>query len=186
VKLPLVAFCASLLPLTVAAADDPFAPLATEARPRETRWQTDFTGSVELGVNYVTDDNFMFGRYNGNYQEGAAVYGNVDWRWVTDAGRWDLQATDLGTDVGFARIQWDRENLSFYFELEGTRQVNNDSGRTPFRGDDDLTLPADWISSNVTSGFTNLNSALHGVDQKLERDRYRFGLSSQLGKAWKL
>jgi hypothetical protein len=186
VKRPLIIFCASVLPLTSVAADDPFAPLAAEARPLTTRWQTDYIGTVELGVDYVTDDNFMFGRYNARDEDEAKVYGNIDWRWITSGGRWDLQADQLGTDVGFARIQWDRENLSFFFELEGTRQVSNDSGRTPFRGDDNLTLPADWVSSNVTSGFTNLDSALHGVDQVLERDRYTFGLSSQLSSAWTL
>lgn len=185
-KRSLALFCALVLPLAAAAAEDPFAPLAAEARPLETRWQTDYIGTVELGVDYVGDDNFMFGRYNGRDEDEAKVYGNIDWRWITSSGRWDLQADQLGTDVGFARVQWDRKNLSVYFELEGTRQVSNDSGRTPFRGDDNLSLPGDWISSNVTSGFSNLDSALHGVDLELERDRYTFGLSSQLGSAWKL
>ena len=154
-KRSLIAFCVTALPLLSVAADDPFAPLAEEARPLQTRWQTDYIGTQELGVDYVTDDNFMFGRYNGRYKDEAQVFGNVDWRWVTSSGRWDIQGTDIGTDVPFARIQWDRDKLSIYFELEGSKQISNDSGRTPFFGDDTLLLPTDWISSNITSGFTN-------------------------------
>jgi MtrB/PioB family decaheme-associated outer membrane protein len=185
-KRPLIAFCVTALPLLSAAAEDPFAALAEEARPLQTRWQTDYIGTLELGVDYVTDDNFMFGRYNGNDEDEAQIYGNVDWRWATSYGNWDIQGTDIGTDIPFARIQWDRNNLSIYFELEGTKQISNDSGRTPFSGDDNLLLPTDWLSSNVTSGFTNLDSALHGVDQELERDRYTLGLSTQINSAWKL
>ena len=120
---PLVAFCVVALPLAGVAADDP--------------------GVVELGVDYTSEDNFMFGRYNGRSENKARIFGNVDWRWAGDSGRWDIQGTDLGTDVPFARIQWDQDTLSVFFEFEGTSQVSNDSGRTPFRGSDTLLLPAD-------------------------------------------
>lgn len=185
-KRQLVAFCAIALPLVGVAAEDLFAPLAEESRPLQTRWQTDYIGSVELGVDYSSDDAFMFGRYNGRNKNEARIFGNVDWRGAGDSGRWDIQASELGTDVPFARIQWNQDALSVFFEFEGTSQINNDSGRTPFRGSDTLLLPADWVASNVSSGFINLDSALHGVEQQLERDRYALGISTQLSPAWTL
>jgi MtrB/PioB family decaheme-associated outer membrane protein len=157
-----------------------------DKRPLATRWQTDYVGAVELGVDYVTDDNFMFGRYNGRYKDEAKIFGNVDWRWANSSGRWDLQGTDIGTDVPFARIEWDRDKLNVFFEIESSYQVSNDSGRSPFRGDDNLTLPVDWEASNVTSGFTTLYDSMRGVDQELDRDRYSFGIAAQLTDAWKL
>ena len=103
-----------------------------DKRPLDTRWQVDYSGSAELGVEYPSDDNFMFGRYNGNDEEGAAVFGNFDWLADTGAATWDLQGSEIGTDVPYARIAWDRGDFDVYFELESSYQVSNDSGRSPF------------------------------------------------------
>ena len=51
--------CSALCSLSLlASAEDPFAPLNTETRPLATRWQTDYSGFVELGAGYISDDNF--------------------------------------------------------------------------------------------------------------------------------
>lgn len=161
----------------------PAAIAKEDKRPLTTRWQTDYTGHVEIGVGYPDDDNFMFGRYNDNSEDEATVYGNLDWMLNTDNGRWDFQAADLGTEIPYARVQWDRENLSLFFEMESTLQVSNNTGRSPFRGDDNL-LPSDWVSSNVTSGFTALDGNTRAIDQELERDRYTLGVATKIGSAW--
>ncbi len=170
----------SLLPVLFAAS----AIAQEDPRPLETRWQVDYSGSAEIGVEYPSDDNFMFGRYNANESEGAAVFGNLDWLADTGAAVWDLQGQDIGTDVPYSRIEWDRGDLSVYFELESSYQVSNDSGRSPFRGSD-LRLPEDWVASNVTSGFTALEDNSRSIEQLLERDRYTIGMSRQFSAAWR-
>ena len=47
---------------------DPFEPLGAETRPLATRWQTDYSGALQLGLGYTSDDNFMFGQYNGLHE----------------------------------------------------------------------------------------------------------------------
>ena len=71
--------CSVLLCALPAYSQDPFAALTAETRPLSTRWQTDYRGAVQLGLGYVTDDNSMFGQYNGLYEEGATLIGNLQW-----------------------------------------------------------------------------------------------------------
>ena len=76
----------NLLPLpgtvrcALAQADDPFAALAEETRPLNTRWQTDYRGILDAGIGWVSEDNFMFGQYNGLYEQGAVLLADIDWR----------------------------------------------------------------------------------------------------------
>ena len=137
----------TLLPLVAAIAA---AQAAEDKRPLETRWLVDYSGSAELDVSYVTDDNFMYGRYNANNEEEAQVAGNLDWLWTTNSARWDLVATDIGSDIPYSRIQWDRGDFKVFFELESTFQVSNNTGRSPFRGSENR-LPDEWVASNVSA-----------------------------------
>ena len=183
----IIAANAILISGQVLAADtDPFAPLAAEARPLATRWQTDYSGSVEIGLGYVSDENFMFGQYNGLDEDEATLIGNIDWTGQTGNGLWTVSGSDLGLDTRSGRVEWSTEQLSVFIELDSMKQVRNDSGRTPFRGGDTLTLPQDWVSSNVTSGFTTLFDNMRDVDQELERDRYSLGVDWQFNEHWSL
>ena len=60
-------------------AQDPFEPLAAETRPLATRWQTDYSGALQLGLGYTSDDNFMFGQYNGLHEKGSTLIGHLQW-----------------------------------------------------------------------------------------------------------
>ncbi|MEP5763866.1 MAG: MtrB/PioB family decaheme-associated outer membrane protein [Halieaceae bacterium] len=173
-----VAACASILD-----APTSFAQKA-DSRPLATRWQLDYNGQVEVGVGYVTDDNFQFGKYNGLYEDEVTLIGNLDWSGSKGNSFWNLSGSDLGLDTREGRAEWRSDGWNLFFELDSQKQVGNDSGRTPFRGGETLSLPADWVSAQTTAGFTALDASLRGFDQELERDIYTLGGAYQLNSSW--
>lgn len=164
-----------------------YTPLGLENRPTlKTAWQADTTGIVQLGAGYTSDDNFMFGEYNGLNKEGANVIGNLQWQ---DFNRGDnyLQGyvSNIGLDTREGELTWGRTGkFSLTAGYDSQIQASNDSGRTPFTGGSQLTLPTDWVSGLSTSDWTNLNQSLHGFDQDLQRERVYLELESQLNEHW--
>ena len=59
------------LAASMASAQDRFAGLLEETRPLATRWQTDYRGSLELGLGISSADSFMAGQYNGLQDQGG-------------------------------------------------------------------------------------------------------------------
>jgi MtrB/PioB family decaheme-associated outer membrane protein len=171
----------------VQAQQDPFASLAQDTRPLATRWQVDYTNSAELGIAYVSDDNFMFGQYNGLSDDGAVLIGNLDWRGGGGGGVWQLNGQDLGLDTRNALGSWTlQDRLQVEFEFDSQQQVRNNSGRSPFRGGNVLGLPDDWVPANITGGFTALGDSLRDVDLELNRDLYRLASTFNVNDFWRL
>ena len=182
-RLPVMALCG--LPALAAAAEDPFAGLIEETRPLSTRWQVDYSSQVEVGAGYISDDNFMFGQYNGRHEEGAVFIGNLKWRGSKDSNYWEVTGSDLGLDTRSAGLRWGSAgkfelNLTYDSQL----QVRNNTGRTPYSGSSSLVLPADWVPSNITSGFATLDASLADVERELERDKYGLNLAAALSDNW--
>ncbi|MFV8819616.1 MtrB/PioB family decaheme-associated outer membrane protein [Haliea sp. E17] len=168
--------------------EDPFAALLAETRPLATRWQTDYRGTLQLGAGYTSADNFMFGQYNGLEQKGASLIGALQWKDYSNAdSHWDIRLQDLGLPTREGRVAWGiGERLKVTLELDSQQQVRNDSGATPFRGDNQLRLPDNWQSGLVTGDFAALQDSLHGFNRVLERDRYRLAVDSRLSQQWSL
>ncbi len=155
-------------------------------RPLATRWAVDYAGSAELGVGYVSDENFEFGEYNGLNQDGAVLIGNIDWTGSSDSSRWGFSANNLGLDTREGSGRWSNNRWEVFFEVDAQQQVRNNSGRTPFRGGDELGLPSDWVSGVTTADFANLDGSLRSFDPVIERDRYTLGLKAKLNEAWSI
>jgi MtrB/PioB family decaheme-associated outer membrane protein len=166
----------------------PYTPLALENRAANTRPQGDYAGAVQLGAGYTNDDNYMFGQYNGLKDDGATVIGNLQWQdFSTGDSYWQASLSDLGLDTREGQVTWgkpDRLRVSLGFDSQ--QQVRNDSGKTPFRGDDTQSLPANWDSGLTTSDFATLNSSLHSFDRELDRDRLSLGLDARLSDNWRM
>ena len=59
---------------------------------------------MELGIGYVSDDAYKFGRYNGLQEEGPFLIGNIDVEEFYEDGRfWNIHATNLGLDSRYLR-----------------------------------------------------------------------------------
>jgi MtrB/PioB family decaheme-associated outer membrane protein len=155
-----------------------------DSRPLDTRWQLNYSGELEIGAAYVSDENFEFGEYNGLDEDEVTLIGNINWSGSRDGSFWNLSGSDLGLDTREGLAQWRNQRWNISFEYDSQKQVGNNTGRTPFRGGDILNLPDDWVSANTTSGFTTLDSSLRGFDQELERDRYTLGLGAKLNDNW--
>ena len=167
---------------------DPFAALATESRPLATRWQSDYRGALQVGLGYTSDDNFMFGQYNGLQEEGATLIGNLQWNNFRNAdSSWQASVSDLGLDTREGELVWRmRDKLRISIALDSQQQAGNNSGSTPFRGSDTLVLPQDWVSGINTNHWSALDTSLRPVKRELERQRYSLGLEYQVNHQWRL
>lgn len=192
----LVASCVSLAAVgqTVAPAGaqaDPYSALTADTRPLASRWETDYSGYLEAGVGWVSDDNFMFGQYNGLYQSGAVFIGNVHWLgWRDNSPQyWLVDGRDLGLETRQGKVEWGiagERRLAVFFDNQ--LQVKNDTARTPFYGvgSDSLTLPSNWEGGANTSDWGRLYPALGSFERKLERNRYGLQFDTALGAGWSL
>ena len=142
---------AALAETEEAAGEDIFTPLLLETRPLSTRWQTDYAGSAQLGLGYVSDDNYMFGQYNGLHEDGVTLIGNLRWQDFSNSDSyWRASVDDLGLDTREGELTWGRsDKLRVTVGFDSQLQVRNNTGRTPFRGsDNNLDLPK-WISCKI-------------------------------------
>lgn len=175
-------------------AEDPFAFLLDDSN-------TVFSGTVpgsdgdtgntiELGLQYVSEDNFTLGRYNGQHEDGLLPVLNLDYRlWQTENGKplaWSARLQDFGTEVAEGSFSVGeprhfRVSASFDKQL----QVNNDSVKTPFSGNN-LSLPANWVPSNITSDMTELNNSLRSFTQEISRDKYALNYLQAINRQWSM
>ena len=164
----------------------PYAPLALENRPLQRRLETDYRGAIEMGAGYTGDDNYMFGQYNGLNDDGASFIGNLQWQdFQSGDNYWQVAMSDLGLDTREGKVTWgkpDRLKISAGFDSQ--QQVRNDSGRTPFSGDDTLRLPDNWDSGSTTSDWSTLDESLRKFDRELQRDRLFFNADARLSDNW--
>ena len=153
------------------------------------RLQGDETGAIELGVQYVQQDNFMFGQYNGLHEQGAALIGNLRWQDFSNSqSQWRASVSDLGLDTREGELIWGiSDKLRIQVGFDSQLQVRNNSGRTPFIGSDgSLSLPADWVYASTTGGFTQLNESLVAFDRELARDTFFASVRAKLNENWRL
>jgi MtrB/PioB family decaheme-associated outer membrane protein len=171
----------------VAQETDTYTPLGLENRPPlKTAWQGDSRGTAQLGLGYTSDDNYMFGEYNGLNKDGASVIGNLQWQ-DFNLGDNYLQGymSNIGLDTREGELTWGRSGrYSLTAGYDSQIQASNDEGRTPFSGGSQLKLPEDWVSGLSTSDWTRLNQSLHGFDQELQRERVYLDVESRLNEQW--
>ncbi|MGB1140304.1 MAG: MtrB/PioB family decaheme-associated outer membrane protein [Halioglobus sp.] len=169
-------------------ADEPYAPLILQTPSLASQGQSDANGLARLGLAYTSDDNFMFGQYNGLSDDGVTVIGDLRWLDFSDPDSyWQVSLSDMGLDTREGELTWaQREGIKVTLGFDSQQQVRNDSGATPFSGDYNQTLPADWVSGINTGDFANLQGALSGFDRELDRDRFYINATSPLGESWRI
>jgi MtrB/PioB family decaheme-associated outer membrane protein len=185
---PLVASSLALATCAAMAQEvESYQPLSLENRPAATSntWQsTGLTG--QLGGAYTSDDNFMFGEYNGLNKEGGSLIGNLQWQDFNRGNSyWQGYISNIGLDTREGELRWgDPGYFTLTAGFDSQLQVSNDQGRTPFSGDHHKTLPDDWVSGLSTADWTSLNQSLHGFDQELKREKVYMNLDYRLSKQW--
>lgn len=167
------------------ALDEPTAPAMSEAQIRDL---TEIRSVVEIGIGFVTQDSFRFGKFNGLEDDGPYGVFNLDYY---KRGAWDgdsadyvrIRADNLGLDSRSVDAEVGRQGdyrvRVSYDEIPSNR---SDSAQTIFQGagGNNLTLPPDWVPAQNTAGMTNLLSSLRDVDLRTERQRFGAGLDKLL------
>ena len=140
-----------------------------------------FSGEVEIGAAYVSDDSFKFGEYTGLVDKGAYFIGNADARYRgEDAGYMDLLIRDLGLEMRSIGIEGGRQGkYKLFLRYDEIPHYISDTAMTPYlgTGSNALTLPPGWARAPTTAGMTDLNSSLRQVDLKTKRKRVDVGMA---------
>ena len=147
-----------------------------------------FSGEVEIGAAYVSDDSFKFGEYTGLVDEGAYFIGNADARYRgEDAGYMDLLIRDLGLDMRSIGIEGGKQGkYKLFLRYDEIPHYISDSAVTPYlgNGSDLLTLPPGWVRAPTTAGMTELATSLRQVDLKTKRQRVDVGMAYTPTSKW--
>ncbi len=183
-----------ILPLVCLAQDeDPFALEGVEEEALEE--QPVIEDEVTVGVYYLDDDAFRYGKYTCLTDDGVEPL--IDFRigerpqWDSgDTSRWRLEGWRLGLDSRRMEFTWKDQGVQV-FSAE-YRQIPNNrigDGQTPYRGvgSNTLTLAPGWEvapGSSSTEGFTNLAASLANLEVDTERKRLDLAYERKLGRSW--
>lgn len=147
-----------------------------------------FSGEVEVGAGYVSDDSFKFGEYNGLYEKGAYFIGNANVRYRDeDANYMDLLVRDLGLEKRTIGIEGGKQGkYKLFLRYDEIPHYISETGETPYLGigSDSLSLPSGWVRAPTTTGMTDLASSLHQVDLKTKRKRVDVGMGFTPRSKW--
>jgi MtrB/PioB family decaheme-associated outer membrane protein len=150
---------------------------------------------VEVGLYYLSDDSFRFGKYSGLTDEG--IYALVDFRlekrpaWNSgDLTRWRLQGWRAGLNsrrIEFDFSQQGKQRLIFDYRQIPNNKFNN--GLTPYMGlgGDELRMPVGWEvaeGSSNTGGFVNLDKFLRPYDIKTDRKSLTLKYDLKISESW--
>jgi len=147
-----------------------------------------WSGEVEGGAGYVSDDSYKFGEYNGLQDKGAYPVAN-GWARYRDenADYFDVRARDLGLDTRSINMEGGRQGAyKLYLDYHEIPHYISDSAKTPYRGNgnDSLRLPGGWVPAGSTAGMTQLNADLEGVDLDTKRKRLGLGIDFIPARKW--
>lgn len=153
---------------------------------------TEVRSEIEVGIGYVSEDSFKFGKYSGLEDQGA--YGVLDFdlrgrgRYDSDSAKyWSLTGTDLGLDSRSLNYQQGEQgNYKLFLDYDQLPTHRSDSAKTIFdgAGGNNLTLPAGWVPSGTTAGMTQLLPSLKSVDIETERRKVGVGFSKAFADRW--
>ena len=152
-------------------------------------------GQLELGLGYIDDSSYRYGKYSGLRDEGAELIVDFELEnrpaWDSDElAYWRLAGQRLGLDsrrfeaeIGHQGVQ----RLAFtYQEIPSN---HSDDGRTPFlrATDGSLDLPPGWqVAGNTTSSMVSLQDQLRDFDLRQRRRSLTLDYRRHLGAAWQL
>ena len=147
-----------------------------------------FSGTVDVGFGYVSEDSFKFGEYNGLYQKGGYLIGDAALRARgEDANYWNVDASNLGLDTRSLGVEGGKQGTyKVIFKYDELPHYISDSAATPYRGSgtDTLTLPGTWVRAGSTAGMTDLATSLQPVDLDTKRKRLGVGVSLDSVRDW--
>jgi len=175
--------------------DDDAKAVDAKTVKKETKSVVD--NEIEVGVYYLDDPSFRYGKYSGLTDDGA--YALFDFRWEKrpewnsgDAIRWRFQGWRIGLDSRRVEFDWSQQGKQrFKFDY---RQIPNNkfaNGMTPYMGlgGDELRMPVGWEiadGSNNTRGFVNLDEFLRPYEIKTDRKSMTLNYDLKISSNWNM
>ena len=136
---------------------------------------------AELGIGYVDDDAWKFGRYNGLHEKGPFLIGDIHTQDINEDGEyWWVRGTNLGLESRYFRLESGTQGKTdFFFEFDQQPNYINNTGATPYLGTGSirLQLPAGY-------SYPDINSVLIPLELSTERQRIGTGLDIKMKNYW--
>ena len=164
--------------------------LQTAAQAGSPEGTARFVGPVEsrvwVGLGYLSEDNYHFGRYTGPVEEGVYPDLHLDLRYQgegdDDARYGRLEGRDLGLDSRRIRGRYGVQGTyGVHLEYDETPRFHDEEVETPFRSDgrDRLRLPEGGSTAEVEDWTREW-------DIDTERRELSVGGQRHLGEDWKV
>jgi len=146
-----------------------------------------WSGDLEAGLGYVSDDSFKFGEYNGLNKQGTFFIGDANLYYRNEnAGYIDLSVSDFGLDSRSLSIEGGTQgSYAIFLSYDELPHFTSDSASTPYQGvgSDNLTLPG-WVPADTTGGMTGLASGLQNVAIETQRKQLVAGATFVTESPW--
>ena len=157
----------------------------------------EIASEVSLGIYYLSEDSFRYGKYSGLTDEGFAPLVDFIWQkrpeWDSgDTVRWRLQGWRLGLDSRRLAFDYnDQGTQKFRFDFRSIPNNRFSDGMTPYRAQQPglWNLAPEWEvapGSSNTLGFTNLDGTLVSLNVDTKRQWFDLGYDRKLGSNWLL
>jgi len=149
-----------------------------------------WSGWVEGGLGFQSDDSYHFGRYTGLEKSGGLINAGGDVSYRGNDGRYlNGKATDLGLASRDMTVEGGKQgSYGIAVEYDQIPNFRAQDARSPFRnqGGGQLGLPADWVPGGTTSAMPRLGTDLASTSLKTERDRLGVKFSLIPANAWEI
>lgn len=146
------------------------------------------SGTVDLGIGYVSADSFKFGEYTGLKERGGFPVANAVTRFRgEEAAYWNLDASNLGLDSRSLNAEGGKYGkYKVFLKYEELPRYYSDSTVTPFlgTGGGSLVLPPGWVQAGSTGGMSALPGSLRQVDLDTQRKNLGVGASLIPSPEW--
>jgi MtrB/PioB family decaheme-associated outer membrane protein len=140
------------------------------------------TSEIELGIGYVSDDAYKFGRYNGLQTKGPFLVADIDTENFSEDGRfWNIHGINLGLESRYLRLEGGKQGShKFFLVWDELPNYKDNTVLTPFLGvgGTNLTLPPGFDIN------TNLDANLNQFELKTKRERIDAGASFIPKERW--
>lgn len=144
------------------------------------------SGSLEVGVESVSEKSARFGDFNGRDDKGAYFIGEAASRYRgADGTFWNVRASNIGLDSRSAALEAGRQGTyRLFLESESTPRFYTDTARTPFLGSGSTVqgLPAGYPAA--TTGLMPLAATLQEAELQSKRTRINLGASWTTPSSW--
>jgi len=133
---------------------------------------------VTLKVGYISEDNFVFSKYDDRYDKGGFITGDLFYTTGNAGdGNWTIEVSELGFDSRSVTLSYSAiNNLRILVDYAESPITRNNTGFSAYTSDSQLTLPASWVTGVNTDEF-NASQLTQRVSNDVLRRQLRVSIN---------